>query len=210
MREVLSESGDSIPKANLTKRIKELDSKRSSPEADVLAQISDLFGAGKSAESEALLSAHKELSRFELRGKNGKLNKTKIKTALKQAKAEAAMPEIYAEEFAVLTAYQKKQAELEASNTKLKEMRKALDVKVEAKYAELTIEEIKHLLFDEKWMVYLTDEIAGEIDRVLNGLSSRALLIARRYEQTLREIEDKTSASKAAVNAVLERMGYRC
>ena len=58
-------------------------------------------------------------------------------------------------------------------------------------------------------MVYLTDEIASEIDRVLNGLSSRALLIARRYEHTLREIEDKTSTSKAAVKAALERMGYK-
>ena len=86
---------------------------------------------------------------------------------------------------------------------------KALDDKVEAKYAELTVEEIKHLLFDEKWMVYLIGEISSELDRVLNGLSSRALLIARRYEHSLREIEEKTSSSKAAVFAVLERMGYR-
>ena len=128
---------------------------------------------------------------------------------MKQAQVEAVVPEIYAEEYAALIAYQKKLADLDATNTKLKEMRKALDDKVEAKYAELTVEEIKHLLFDEKWMVYLTDEIASEIDRVLNGLSSRALLIARRYEHTLREIEDKTSTSKAAVKAALERMGYK-
>lgn len=209
LREALSESGDSIPKANLTKRIKELDSKKSSPEADVLTQAVELFAAGKIAELETLLSAHKELSRFELCGKNGKLNKTKINAALKQAQAEAVVPEIYAEEYAALTAYQKKQADLDATNTKLKEMRKALDDKVEAKYAELTVEEIKHLLFDEKWMLYLTGDIASEIDRVLNGLSSRALLIARRYEHTLHEIEDKTSASKTAVMVALERMGYK-
>lgn len=209
LREALSESGDSIPKANLTKRIKELDSKKSSPEADVLTQAVELFAAGKNAELETLLSAHKELSHFELCGKNGKLNKTKINAALKQAQAEAAVPEIYAEEYAALTAYQKKQADLDATNTKLKEMRKALDDKVEAKYAELTVEEIKHLLFDEKWMLYLTGEISNEIDRVLNELSSRALLIARRYEHTLHEIEDKTSASQMAVKAALERMGYK-
>lgn len=71
------------------------------------------------------------------------------------------------------------------------------------------MDEIKHLLFDEKWMIRLSDDIAGEIDQVLNALASKALLIAKRYEHTLKQIEEKTASSKAAVKAALERMGYK-
>lgn len=71
------------------------------------------------------------------------------------------------------------------------------------------MDEIKHLLFDEKWMVRLSGDIGAEVDQVLNALASKALLIAKRYERTLKEIEEKTSISKIAVKAALERMGYK-
>ena len=71
------------------------------------------------------------------------------------------------------------------------------------------MDEIKQLLFNEKWMVRLFGDIGGQVDQVLNGLASKALLIAKRYERTLKQIEDKTSASKVAVKAALERMGYK-
>ena len=78
-----------------------------------------------------------------------------------------------------------------------------------AKYAVLTEEEIKYLLFDKKWMAKLKQDVMDEFGQVLNNLSSRVLLIARRYEHTLPEIEDKTSKSREAVMSALERMGYK-
>lgn len=77
------------------------------------------------------------------------------------------------------------------------------------KYAELTDEEIKHLLFDMKWMAKLSSDVCDEIEQVLNTLSSKVLLIAKRYEHTLGEIEDRTAKSRAAVVSALERMGYK-
>ena len=71
------------------------------------------------------------------------------------------------------------------------------------------MEEIKHLLFDEKWMARLSTDIGSEVDQVLNALATKALLIAKRYERTLKQIEEKTSASKTVVKAALERMGYK-
>ena len=99
---------------------------------------------------------------------------------------------------------------LDEANKKLKTLRKELDDNIEKKYGELTVDEIKHLLFDEKWMVRLSGDIGGQVDQELNALASKALLIAKRYERTLKEIEEKTSASKKAVKAALERMGYKC
>ena len=207
--EVLSESGDSIPKANLIKQIKELDAKKTSEEADALAQIAELFTAGKTDEIEALLKQNPALASFELQNKKGAFIKSKITAALKEAQAGAVLPKIYADEYAALSAYQDKLSELDEANKKLKTLRKELDDKVEKKYGELTVDEIKHLLFDEKWLVRLSSDIGGEVDRVLNALASKALLIAKRYEQTLKQIEEKTSASKTAVKAALERMGYK-
>ena len=71
------------------------------------------------------------------------------------------------------------------------------------------MDEIKHLLFDMKWMAKLEADIRDEFEQVLNGLSSKVLLIAKRYEHTLGEIEERTAKSRAAVVAALERMGYK-
>ncbi len=70
-----------------------------------------------------------------------------------------------------------------------KAARKALDEKLVAKYAELTDEEIKHLLFDMKWMAKLSADVCDEIEQVLNMLSSKVLLIAN-------DIDKRTGASR--------------
>ena len=208
--EVLNEAGDSIPKANLIKRIKELDAKKTSEDADALAQIAALFTAGETDAIVALLKQNPTLAAYELQNKKGAFIKSKIAAALKDAQANAVLPEIYADEYIALIAYQDKLSLLDEANKKLKTLLKELDDKIEKKYGELTVNEIKHLLFDEKWMVRLSGDIGGQVDQVLNALASKALLIAKRYERTLKEIEEKTSASKKAVKAALERMGYKC
>ena len=207
--EVLNESGDSIPKAKLNKRIKELDTKKTSEDADALAQIAELFTTGKTNEIESLLKQNHSLAAFELQNKKGVFIKSKIVMALKAAQTDAVIPEIYADEYAALCAYQDKLSVLDEANKLLKNLHKELDDKVEKKYGELTVDEIKHLLFDEKWMARLSSDIGNQVDQVLNALASKALLIAKRYEHTLKQIEDKTSASKTAVTAALERMGYK-
>ncbi len=99
--------------------------------------------------------------------------------------------------------------EKEETDKAIKEAQKALDDKVQAKYGELTVDEIKHILFDMKWMAKLEASIRDEIELVLNSMSSKVLLIAKRYEHTLREIEEDTEKSRQAVMAALERMGYK-
>lgn len=209
LKEALNEKGDSIPKANLNKRIKELDAKKTSAVMDAMTQLVALFDENKTVEMEALIREVPELGEFDIRNKNGTFGKAKLKAALKVAAETAVVPEIYADEYAALTLYSQKYAERDTVDKAYKTARKAFDEKLVAKYAELTDDEIKHLLFDMKWMAKLVADVCDEIEQVLNTLSSKVLLIAKRYEHTLGEIEDRTAKSRAAVVSALERMGYK-
>ena len=55
LKEALNDKGDSIPKAKLNARIKELDAKKTSKAMSVLTQLVALFDAGKTVEMEALI-----------------------------------------------------------------------------------------------------------------------------------------------------------
>lgn len=204
----LNEKGDSIPKANLNKQIKELESKKTSEVIDDITKLIDLFDVGNTSEMEKIVKGNNELKTYELRNKNGSFGKAKLKNALKTANDNAIMPETYVEEYNALLSYQAKVSEKEEADKAIKEAQKELDDLVIAKYGELSVDEIKHLLFEEKWMARLESDITDAIDQVLNNLASKVILIAKRYEHTLGEIEEKTAQSKAKVKSALERMGY--
>ena len=208
-KDLVNEKGDSIPKTDLNNRIKELDGKRTSKAIDGLAKLMLLYDNSESCEMENLIHNIPELKSFDIRSKNGTFSKNKLKSALKIAINSASIPEIYKEEYEALTVYASKQAKKGKIDADCKEVRKQLDAKIKEKYSELTVDEIKHLLFDIKWMGKLEVDIHDEFEKVLNNLSSRVLLIAKRYEHTLREIEDRSSKSRAAVMEALRRMGYK-
>ena len=142
LKEALNEKGDSIPKANLNKRIKELDAKKTSVIMDAMTQLVVLFDESKTVEMEALIREVPELGEFDIRNKNGTFGKAKLKAALKVAAETAVVPEIYADEYAALTLYSQKYAEMDTADKAYKAARKALDEKLVAKYAELTDDEI--------------------------------------------------------------------
>lgn len=208
LRDVLSESGD-LPKGNLTKRIKLLDSKKTSPEMVALQKAVELFASGESAAAEKAIRETPAVENYGIRNKNGTLAKSKMNAALKVAAADAELPEVYRDEYDALSTYQGKLNEYDALGKEIKAAQKALDDLVLKKYEALTDDEIKHLLFDCKWMPRLFGDINSEIDRILNDYASRVIMIAKRYEHTLGEIEDKTAKSKATVKQALERMGYK-
>lgn len=205
----LNEKGDGIPKANLNKQIKELESKKTSPVIIDITKLIELFDEGNTSEMEKIVKANSELNIYELRNKNGSFGKAKLKTALKEANDNAVMPEIYVDEYNTLCAYQIKMIEKEEADKALKKAEKELEDLVLTKYSEITIDEIKYLLFEKKWMARLESDIKEAIDRVLNVLASRVVLIAKRYQHTLGEIEKNTANSKEKVKSALERMGYK-
>lgn len=206
LKDVLSEGGD-LPKANLTKRIKELDARKTSPEMAVLSTM--MYAFGDTEKLEQLVKTAPAVEDYGIRNKNGTFAKAKLKAALKAATDAATIPEIYQDEYDALMSYQAKLDEYDALGKEIKKAQKALDDLVLEKYGALTIDEIKHLLFDGKWMPRLYGDVNAEIERILNDYASRVIMIAKRYEHTLDEIEAKTAKSKEAVRQALERMGYK-
>ena len=108
-----------------------------------------------------------------------------------------------------LKAISDKEKEVKNLSREVKKLYKEFDEAILKKYSELSIDEIKHLLFDEKWTARLTQDINNEIESVLNSSMSRIVMIAERYVRTLGEIESDIEKSREAVRDVLKGMGYQ-
>ena len=148
------------------------------------------------------------LLREVLNEKGDNIPKTNLNKRLKEIKDKGTEETADKEEYAALTSYKELMDKKEAAAKKVKEIRTTLDEKLKVKYGELTVEEIKDLLFEKKWMAKIAADIEAEAAQVLSGLSAKVLLIAKRYEHTLGEIESRTEVSRGEVMAALERMGY--
>ena len=148
------------------------------------------------------------LLREVLNEKGDNITKTNLNKRLKEIEDKGTEETADKEEYAALTSYKELMDKKEAAAKKVKEIRTTLDEKLKVKYGELTVEEIKDLLFEKKWMAKIAVDIEVEAAQVLSGLSAKVLLIAKRYEHTLGEIESRTEVSRGEVMAALERMGY--
>ena len=114
-----------------------------------------------------------------------------------------------AEEIAALQAYVKLAEQASDTGTKLKTAQEALITKVAAKYAQLTEDEIKTLVVDDKWLATLAAAVQGELDRVSQTLTGRIRLLADRYAAPLPQIVDEVAQLAAKVAAHLEKMGVK-
>ena len=208
LSEVLSENGE-VSKDALTKRLKQLESKKTSPVLDALKVLFDSFG-----DSEAMRKIAEEMPEIEsydIRSKNGNFNKNKIKAAIKLAKLaleDAVLPEDYQDEYKALINYKSKLDEFDSLKEQSKKLHKELDEAVLKQYESLSVDEIKNLLFSEKWMARLMSDITNEINSVLNSSVSSLVMIAKRYSRMLGEIESDTEKSRNAVSLALKGMGY--
>ena len=90
----------------------------------------------------------------------------------------------------------------------VKELNFALDEKCKAKYAELTIEEIKELLVNRKWYYTIFEGIKALYVTTSHEIAGRIAELAERYEDTLTSLESDVDAYEAKVKAHLERMGF--
>ncbi|MEK6570701.1 MAG: type I restriction endonuclease subunit M, partial [Bacteroidota bacterium] len=94
------------------------------------------------------------------------------------------------------------------ANRKLKEAQKALDVKVVTKYGALTVDEIKTLVVDDKWLATLAADVQTELDRVSQALTGRIKQLAERYTTALPALTEEVETLSSRVDGHLKKMGF--
>ncbi|MFN8467933.1 MAG: N-6 DNA methylase [Caldilineaceae bacterium] len=113
----------------------------------------------------------------------------------------------YLEDLAVVVRYmelQDKQGEL---RSKIKEADAELDMLAYKKYSQLSPEQIKGLVVDDKWLPALAAAAKGEVDRVSHTLTTRLRELTIRYATPLPQLVDEVEFLAARVNEHLKRMG---
>ena len=90
----------------------------------------------------------------------------------------------------------------------IKDKMKELDERVKAKYKELSEDDIKDILINDKWMPKIEEDIKGELERISYKLANRIKELYERYEETLPNIEKEVETFETKVENHLKRMGF--
>jgi len=133
-----------------------------------------------------------------------KVNKANIVARMKEIKGDPDAKQ----EAAILRMWQKlsdRQADLKKQ---IKAAESELDALAYAKYPELTVDEIKVLVVDDRWLDTIHGAVQGEVDRVSQRMAQRVRELAERYADPLPTLTERTGELEARVNAHLEKMGF--
>ena len=90
----------------------------------------------------------------------------------------------------------------------IKNAQAELDDAAYAKYPELTEDEVKALVVDDKWLAALDADVHGEMDRISQSLTQRVKELAERYESPLPQLSGRVADFEEKVSSHLERMGF--
>lgn len=89
----------------------------------------------------------------------------------------------------------------------LKKAQDALDLAVFKQYPKLSIDEIKNLIVDDKWLATLQSNIEAEIERVTQQLANRVKELEERYNEPLPAITKSVENLSEKVAGHLKAMG---
>ena len=112
------------------------------------------------------------------------------------------------EEYGILCEYVELSTKVKEYTKLIKDLNVALDEACKAKYAELTIDEIKELLVNRKWYYTIFEGIKALYITTSHEIAGRITELAERYEDTLPRIESDVECYESKVKAHLERMGF--
>jgi type I restriction enzyme M protein len=135
---------------------------------------------------------------------NDKISKGAVQKRIKEIKNDAD----YADELKILEQYAKLFDDEAETKKAIKDAEKELEKKIFTKYPALTLEEVKTLVVERKWMDDLQAAVEGEVDRLSQQLTSRVKELAERYQATLPEIDGDVTRLTAKVDEHLNNMGF--
>ncbi len=141
----------------------------------------------------------------EVMDEKGRISKKTITNHLKEVNKKSSEN---SEELVLLKDYSDLLDRESELKEKIKNAWKDLEVKLVKKYPALTVDEIKNIVVEEKWMKSINKAIHTEADRISQRLTGRIKELAERYETPLPEMEKTVEELEEKVNAHLERMGF--
>lgn len=140
----------------------------------------------------------------DLKNDKDKITKGSVQKRIKEIKDDKE----FCGELLILEKYLSLMDEEAKANKAIKDAAKELDRKVEKKYKELSTDEIKTLVVDDKWTVSILADIRAETDRISYKLTSKIKELTDRYEKPLPTLEKEVMEYEAKVKSHLERMGF--
>ena len=111
-------------------------------------------------------------------------------------------------EYEVLTTYLQLIEQESETSKKIKEAQAVLEKKVLTKYKALSVDEIKTLVVENKWLATLERDVKTEMERISQRLTGRIKELAERYEATLPALTTEVEAVEKKVSAHLKKMGF--
>ena len=136
-------------------------------------------------------------------GDKRKVTAKSLKARLKEITSD---PD-FADEKAALVKFGKLLEKLAAIKKELKAATEDLWAKQDEKYPQLTEDEVKSLVVDDKWLITIAAAVQGELDRVSQKLTGRIRQLAERYATPLPQLTDEVAALAARVDGHLKKMG---
>jgi type I restriction enzyme M protein len=133
-----------------------------------------------------------------------KVNKGTVAKRLKDIKIDKEAKE----ELDILNLYLKLNEQQLEANKKIKEYAAELDKQLLVKYKSLTVDDIKQLVVEDKWMAAIEHSVKNEMQRISQRLTVRVRELAERYELTLPDALNEVKSLEEKVNAHLSKMGY--
>ena len=140
----------------------------------------------------------------EVKNDKGKITKALVTTRIKDIKHD---PDS-AEEMKLLkelNAHFEQETSLKADQ---KNKEKILEQQVNRKISQLSQDELKSLLVEDKWLARLQTELIDSIDLISHRFSSRLQELAERYAEPLPQIEQEAAELGQKVEEHLKKMGF--
>jgi type I restriction enzyme M protein len=95
-----------------------------------------------------------------------------------------------------------------AAGKKLKDAQKALAARVLLRFGQLTADEVKVLVVEDKWLAVLRARVEDEVVRVSQALTGRVRQLAERYHAAIPDLAQEVESLAESVDAHLVAMGF--
>jgi type I restriction enzyme M protein len=133
-----------------------------------------------------------------------KINKAEISKRLKEIKGSKG----YKEEEGILNQWLDLDAQQSILKAEVKKLDEVLDKLAYVKYPKLTVDEVRSIVINDKWLPAIEACVQAEMDRLNQQLTGRLKELIERYETPLPEIELVLTEAEEKLKFHLEKMGF--